>query len=197
MSETIKEVLYTRIGETSEACVGTEDGSKTAVSTTKEGEIRILPRVLIGSNRCIVTTIGRSAFDGCTKLTNIIIPSTVTTIKYFALRNLYLKEPLFIPSSVTTVESHFIDLWYSKTLVFCGTKEPEKKAAGSAKYWISEVFTGSVVVPLNYENDKFCLKNIVKFMKGECTNVRMRTSCFNNRNRFRCSSFVLVFLICS
>ena len=40
MSVTIDDILYTKIG-TNEACVGTEDGSQTAVSTSREGEIKI------------------------------------------------------------------------------------------------------------------------------------------------------------
>ena len=47
MSATKENVLYTRIGTSSEACVGTEDGSKNAVSTSFVGEVVILSYISI------------------------------------------------------------------------------------------------------------------------------------------------------
>ena len=119
MSVTLDDVLYTKIG-TKEACVGYESTTTTAaVSTSREGEIKIRSSVLISSVSCAVTMIGYYAFAYCKKLTNIIIPNTVKTLKKYCFESLCLTEPLILPSSITKVETWFINNWNSKSLVFC------------------------------------------------------------------------------
>ena len=167
MSVTIDDVLYTKI-ENYEACVGKKDSHENAVSRSKEGIIKIPSSVLISGSYYTVTMIGQGAFYCCEKITGIIIPNTVKTLKYECLECLYLKEHLIIPRSVTKIESNFLDSWYSKALIFCGTKEPELVKYKHEGSWISALFTGNVIVPKNYEKDTFCLKNVAKTATKEC-----------------------------
>ena len=81
MSVTKDNILYTRIGTSKEACVGTVDNTAIAVSKSFVGEVVILSHVTIDDIYCKVTTIGRYAFNQCKKVTNIVIPDTVTFLK--------------------------------------------------------------------------------------------------------------------
>ena len=191
MNATIDGILYTKIG-TNEACVGKEDGSQEAVWTTREGVVKIRSKVLIAGVSCIVTMIGKKAFRKCQRITNIIIPNTVNTLKQQCFEELYLTEPLVIPSSVTNVESYFLFKWNSKTLIFCGSKDPNKTSTDGTR-WISSSFVDNVIVPLNYENDEFCSKKVSKVLPNECKvqyeeNKRIYT-CFRKRNSYLISLF--------
>ena len=137
MSITKDKVLYSRIRETNEACVGTEDGSKNAVSTDFVGEVIILSHVTIDNVYCTITSIGKNAFKVCKQVTNIVIPNTVTLLNDHCFWELSLTSPLIIPSSVTTVESWFINAWGPKAIIFCGTKEPKMINTGYDG-WISK-----------------------------------------------------------
>ena len=166
MSTTIQGILYTRIGTTSTACVGTEDGSKNAVSKSYIGKALLLSHVTIGSIYCIVTMIGKWAFYECKGLTNLLIPSTITILKRSCFYSLSLTSPLVIPASVKSVESFFIEDC-SPIIIFCGTEEPQTINVGWSD-WISNQFTGKVSVPNEYKSDKFLKKNIEKRELTEC-----------------------------
>ena len=127
------------------------------------------------------------------KITGIIIPNTVKTLKYECLECLYLKEPLIIPRSVTKIESNFLDSWYSKALIFCGTKEPELVEYKHEGRWISALFTGNVIVPKNYEKDTFCLKNVAKTATKECP-IKLHTY-LQKKNELIILSFILTFVL--
>ena len=49
--------------------------------------------------------VGQDWFNGCTKLTNIVLPSTIKTIKYHAFRNCQGLSEIEIPASVTKIET--------------------------------------------------------------------------------------------
>ena len=198
MNVTIEDVLYTRIGKTNTACVGTEDGSKNAVSDTKEGEVRILPYVPINGNVFKVTTVGKCAFYRCTKVTNIIIPNTVKLLKYYAFKGLSLKKTLILPSSIKTVEPNFIDDWYSQDIVFCGLKEPEKISTSSSSYWLSVYIKRSIIVPLEYRNEEFCKKGINKTAETGCPVIERtkRNTCYVKRSSSK-AIFNLIIIITS
>ena len=170
MNVTVDNVFYTRIGA-NEACVGTEDGSKRAVSTSTTGEIKILPSVPLDTIYCVVTMIGKNAFLACKKLTKISIPNTVKILKDSCLGSLELTEPLIFPQSIEKVETWFLSFWASNSLIFCGEKEPEMVNVRENN-WISATFNGSVFVPLNYEKETFCQKPVNKIILTNCPKYR-------------------------
>ena len=187
MSATVDGVLYTKIG-TNEACVGTESTQKTAVPTSTEGEIKIASKVPIGGVSCTVTMLGYWAFCQCSKLTNIIIPDTVKTLKKYCLGTLHLTEPLILPSSITKVESYFITNWAYTLLVFCGTKEPELDSSFS----ITPSLT-SITVPKNYEGSTFCTKSVVKAAATGCPIIIKKRifTCFRKETVYPITTFLI------
>ena len=62
-----------------------------------------------------VTSIGSSAFRGCTELTNIDIPNSVTSIGYLAFSNCSNLINIIIPNSVTSIGNNAFDgtPWYN------------------------------------------------------------------------------------
>ncbi len=73
---------------------------------TSETSITIPSSVTIDGKEFSVTTIGNSAFDGCTSLTSIEIPDGVTTIGNSAFYNCSSLTSVIIPSSVTSIGSY-------------------------------------------------------------------------------------------
>ena len=53
----------------------------------------------------LVTTIGEGAFRSCSRITDIIIPTTVKTIKWWAFLGCHGLTSVSFPASVTTLES--------------------------------------------------------------------------------------------
>ena len=70
---------------------------------TYSGDITIPSTVTSGSTTYSVTSIGRSAFYGCTGLTSITIPSSVTSIGSNAFSGCTGLTSITIPSSVTSI----------------------------------------------------------------------------------------------
>ena len=58
-------------------------------------------RIIIGNR---VTTIGQTAFSGCSSLTSVTIPNSVTTIGGYAFSSCGSLTSVNIPNSVTTIE---------------------------------------------------------------------------------------------
>jgi hypothetical protein len=67
-----------------------------------------------------VTTIGSSAFSGCSRLAGITIPDSVTTIGYSAFSRCYSLTSVEIPDSVTTIGSGAFYDCFSLTSVVIG-----------------------------------------------------------------------------
>ena len=181
MSVTVHGVLYTRINQTNTARVGTEDGSKNAVSSSYEGIVVIKPSVSIDKTICLVTEIGKLAFY-YSKASFVVIPNTIKIMRNHCFYSVSFH--IIIPASVTLVESLFIDESNPK-ITFCGMKEPETVVTDD-DYWISNFFSSNVNVPLNYKDANFCLKNIAKNEANECliTEIKpaMLFTCKNRRN---------------
>ena len=73
------------------------------------GDLVIPGSVTYGGTEYTVTTIGFYAFDCCTGLTSVTIPSSVTTIGVGAFLNCTGLTSVTIPSSVTTIEPDAFD----------------------------------------------------------------------------------------
>lgn len=69
-----------------------------------------------------VTSIGESAFEGCTSLESIIIPENVTSIGSWSFYRCASLKTITIPVSVTTIERNaFEDCTSLENIVFEGT----------------------------------------------------------------------------
>ena len=147
MSVTINGVLYTRIGSTATARVG--DGTRGSALTNINfaGEVKILPYVDIDSISCCVTEVWFYSFCGARNVINVILPNTITTLKDNAFAYMDSFKSIIIPKSVTSVENFFIANMAPDNITFCGTKEPKTVGSG----FISSLFKGKVIVPLDYE----------------------------------------------
>ena len=72
-----------------------------------------------------VTTIEDSAFSACMSLSNVTIPNSVTIIGNSAFKNCQHLTTITIPSSVTTIGDYaFCDCIYLETVYFEHTEEP-------------------------------------------------------------------------
>ena len=75
------------------------NGGSSAISSTTKGSITI-PSTLGGNS---VTSIGSSAFSGCSGLTSVTIPNSVTSIGYNAFDGCSGLTSVTIPNSVTSI----------------------------------------------------------------------------------------------
>jgi len=101
-------IYYDIIG--SEAIVTNGDNRYT-------GDVSIPPTVTIDGTEYTVTTIGESAFNGCTGLTSVVIPNSVTSIEEEAFRGCSGLANVTIPNSVTTIGAYAFDECDSLTSV--------------------------------------------------------------------------------
>lgn len=69
------------------------------------GNVEIPVSVSYGGKAYDVTGIGSHAFYGCTNLTNISIPNTVTHIDDYAFYNCFAITSVVIPENVTTIDT--------------------------------------------------------------------------------------------
>ena len=66
------------------------------------GDLVIPDTIIVGSNKYAVIEIGENAFDGCSGLTTVSIPQTVTSIGEMAFAGTGL-DTIWVPSTVTTI----------------------------------------------------------------------------------------------
>ena len=90
-------IYYNYINNKSELAVGIPE------SGWYTGNVTIPESVIYNGETYKVTSIGDYAFDSCTGLTSITIPSSVTSIDYKAFSNCTGLTSITIPSSVTTI----------------------------------------------------------------------------------------------
>ena len=77
--------------------------NQAAISGTIPAELVVPATVYIGENPYTVTSIGISAFSGCSSLTSVTIPSSVTSIEISAFSGCSSLTSVTIPSSVTSI----------------------------------------------------------------------------------------------
>lgn len=101
----------------------------TAAITSYMGEAKelVLPNVIYNEYKLV--EIRESAFLTCTSLTNIIIPSSVTTIGYSAFLSCENLNSIIIPNSVITIMGNAIQNCYS-LIIYCeATSQPSSWAS--------------------------------------------------------------------
>ena len=72
-------------------------------TTDLKGSVEIPSQIEIEGKTYDVTSIGSSAFDGCTGLTSITIPNSVTSIEIYAFDGCSSLTSITIPNSVTSI----------------------------------------------------------------------------------------------
>ena len=81
----------------------TQQAEVTDGNNEYEGELNIPSTIAYKGETYDVTTIGNSAFYGCSSLTSVIMPSSVTTIENSAFEGCRSLTSINIPSSVTSI----------------------------------------------------------------------------------------------
>ncbi len=100
-------LYYVKIGDLYYYSSTGNTATVTSPSSSSEkysGDIVIPSAVTYEGTTYSVTTIGQSAFKGCTALASIIVPSSVTTIENYAFEGCIGLTSITIPNSVTKLE---------------------------------------------------------------------------------------------
>lgn len=80
-----------------------EELTCTVTTTNISGDVVIPEKVTYEEKTYTVTSIGNSAFYGCSSLTSIEIPSSVTSISNYAFEGCSSLTNIKIPNSVTSI----------------------------------------------------------------------------------------------
>ena len=116
-------LLAALLGTLVVGCSDDSDGGETSPLTIKDGVViacdREVKSVEIPSG---VTTIGGSAFSGCTGLTSVVIPSGVTSIGNNAFSGCTELTSVTIPDSVVSIGNYAFLGCYKLTISYAGTK---------------------------------------------------------------------------
>ena len=74
-------------------------------------------------------------FQGCSELSNVIIPNSLTSIGYKAFKGCTKIENIIIPNSVITIESSVFSGWTADQTIYC---EAETQPSGWNSSWKSD-----------------------------------------------------------
>ena len=96
-----------------------------------------------------VTSIGQSAFAGCTRLTTVTIPNSVTSIGQSAFLNCSGLTSVTIPNSVTSIHLY----------AFEGCSGLKKVIVNDVAAWCNIDFRGYDANPLYYAHHLYCDEN--------------------------------------
>ena len=124
--------LTSIIVETGNARYDSRNNCNAIINTAKNTLITGCRTTIIPNT---VTTIGWSAFDGCSSLTSITIPNSVTSIEPYAFQNCSSLISITIPNSVTSIrEKAFYSCNSLQNIQFKGTKKQWKDIAKGEKW---------------------------------------------------------------
>lgn len=98
-----KTIYYVWINNNTELAVSYRGSSYSSYSNEYSGSVVIPESVTYNGNTYPVTSIGGSAFSGCTGLTSISIPNSVTSIGNSAFSGCSGLTSITIPNSVTSI----------------------------------------------------------------------------------------------
>ena len=100
---TVDGIYYNATSVTDMTC------SVTSGDVEYAGDITFPANVTYKNRTLAVTSIGSSAFDGCSELTSITIPNSVTSIGNYAFGGCHGLTSITIPNSVTSIGTAAFD----------------------------------------------------------------------------------------
>ena len=129
-------------------------------SVSINGNITSIDKAFSGCSRLTnitipnsVTEIGIYAFDGCSSLTSVTIPDSVTTIGNWAFQDCSSLTSIIIPDSVTSIESWAFSKCINLTHIVIGNSV---KSIGYSAFdycdYLTRVYCKSTTPPIIYNN---------------------------------------------
>ena len=165
----VKDGIYYKISGTN-ATVTYDDVNNTLYS----GTVNIPATVTNGGTTYNVTSIGPSAFQGCTGLMRVVIPNSVNYIMNNAFKGCTGLRTITIPASVYTIYNNVFDGCTSLRAVICLSTSPGNWYANN---FSSEAYTyATLYVPSGrieaYQSSTYCWGNFNNFEEIECDFVQ-------------------------
>ena len=137
--------IYYKITDATNKTVAVTYSGNLSSSVTNEytGSVIIPESVVYNGKVYSVTSIGNSAFRGCSGLTCIEIPNSVTSIGYYAFSDCSSLTSIEIPNSVTSIGSYAFECCYGLT---CIELPNSVTSIGNSAFWDCRGLT-SIEIP--------------------------------------------------